>query len=69
MLVSGLPIRNEDKHGPEMARVSLELLNSMGHFRVRHRPDEKLRLRIGLHTGENSVLVGDLLIFVLKDRV
>ncbi|ELT87878.1 hypothetical protein CAPTEDRAFT_108671 [Capitella teleta] len=51
MLVSGLPIRNEDKHGPEMARVSLELLNSMGHFRVRHRPDEKLRLRIGLHTG------------------
>ncbi|XP_070535597.1 atrial natriuretic peptide receptor 1-like isoform X2 [Ptychodera flava] len=51
MVVSGLPIRNGNNHAREIARMSLALLTSVTHFKVRHRPDYKLRLRIGLHTG------------------
>ncbi|XP_072174024.1 atrial natriuretic peptide receptor 1-like [Diadema setosum] len=51
MVVSGLPIRNGDFHAREIARMSLALLNEITTFRIRHRPDERLRLRIGVHTG------------------
>lgn len=51
MVVSGVPVRNGEKHGPEIARMSLALLNAVGSFRIRHRPGEQLKLRIGIHTG------------------
>ncbi|KAK6184965.1 hypothetical protein SNE40_007304 [Patella caerulea] len=56
MVVSGLPVRNGNLHAREIARMSLALLNTVLSFRIRHRPDEKLKLRIGLHTG--SVVAG-----------
>jgi len=31
--------------------MALELLNQASHFTIRHRPDETLKLRIGIHTG------------------
>ena len=51
MVVSGLPMANGDLHGREIARLSLDLLNEISNFRVRHRPNYKLLLRIGIHSG------------------
>ncbi|ESP02581.1 hypothetical protein LOTGIDRAFT_91690, partial [Lottia gigantea] len=51
MVASGLPQRNGHKHAEEIARMSLALLKAIDSFRMRHLPDEKLKLRIGLHSG------------------
>ncbi|KAK9890317.1 hypothetical protein WA026_010419 [Henosepilachna vigintioctopunctata] len=51
MVVSGLPERNENNHAREIARMSLALLNEVGKFKIKHRPEDQLRLRIGLHSG------------------
>ncbi|XP_072402724.1 atrial natriuretic peptide receptor 1 isoform X1 [Diabrotica undecimpunctata] len=51
MVVSGLPKRNGNCHAKEIARMSLALLNDVRKFRIRHIPNEPLRLRIGIHTG------------------
>ena len=51
MVVSGLPVRNGNNHAREIARMSLRLLERVKTFRIRHRPSDKLKLRIGLHTG------------------
>lgn len=49
--VSGLPIRNGDLHAAEIASMSLHLLGAVSEFKIRHRPYNKLLLRIGIHTG------------------
>ncbi|XP_071988641.1 atrial natriuretic peptide receptor 1-like [Engystomops pustulosus] len=51
MVVSGLPVRNGKLHAREIARMSLALLDAVRTFKIRHRPDQQLRLRIGIHTG------------------
>ncbi|KAM4549856.1 atrial natriuretic peptide receptor 1 [Fundulus diaphanus] len=51
MVVSGLPVRNGKQHGREVARMSLALLDAVESFKIRHRPDQQLRLRIGIHSG------------------
>lgn len=51
MVVSGLPVRNGNNHAREIARMSLALLKAVKTFKIRHRPEERLRLRIGIHTG------------------
>jgi len=51
MVVSGLPVRNGKLHAREIARMSLALLDAVRSFRIRHRPDQQLKLRIGIHTG------------------
>ncbi|XP_044257386.1 atrial natriuretic peptide receptor 2-like [Tribolium madens] len=51
MVVSGLPVRNGNKHAREIARMSLALLKAVKTFKIRHRPEESLKLRIGIHTG------------------
>ena len=57
MVVSGLPLRNGDLHAGEIASLSLHLLRDIRDFRIHHRPNETLRLRIGLHTGSPSSAV------------
>ncbi|CAJ0945760.1 unnamed protein product [Ranitomeya imitator] len=52
MVVSGLPVRNGKLHTREISRMSLALLDAVKTFKIRHRPDQQLRLRIGIHTGE-----------------
>jgi class 3 adenylate cyclase len=52
MVASGLPIMNGDRHASEIALMSLELLDSITRFEIPHRPQEQLKLRIGLHSGE-----------------
>ncbi|KAJ8036200.1 Atrial natriuretic peptide receptor 1 [Holothuria leucospilota] len=51
MVVSGLPIKNGDYHAREIARMSLALLQRIQTFKIRHRADERLKLRIGIHSG------------------
>ncbi len=51
MCVSGLPVRNGNVHAREIARMSLALLKAVQSFKIRHEPDEKLKLRIGMHSG------------------
>ncbi|XP_067395400.1 atrial natriuretic peptide receptor 1 isoform X1 [Emydura macquarii macquarii] len=51
MVVSGLPVRNGKLHAREVARMSLALLEAVRSFRIRHRPDQQLKLRIGIHSG------------------
>uniref|UniRef100_A0A673A261 Guanylate cyclase n=1 Tax=Sphaeramia orbicularis TaxID=375764 RepID=A0A673A261_9TELE len=51
MVVSGLPVRNGKLHGREIARMALALLEAVRTFKIRHRPEEQLKLRIGIHSG------------------
>ncbi|XP_015592168.1 atrial natriuretic peptide receptor 1 isoform X3 [Cephus cinctus] len=51
MVVSGLPVRNGMNHAREIARMSLALRDTVMTFRIRHRPNEQLKLRIGMHSG------------------
>ncbi|KAK3725813.1 hypothetical protein RRG08_030042 [Elysia crispata] len=51
MVVSGLPIRNGNRHAGEIGTMALVLLSQCGKFTIRHMPEVPLRLRIGLHTG------------------
>ncbi|XP_015172076.1 PREDICTED: guanylate cyclase 32E isoform X2 [Polistes dominula] len=51
MVVSGLPIRNGIQHSAEIASMSLCLLDAIKQFSIRHRPLDKLQLRIGIHSG------------------
>ncbi|XP_035009737.1 retinal guanylyl cyclase 2 [Hippoglossus stenolepis] len=51
MVASGLPKRNGNKHAAEIAHMSLNILSSVGTFRMRHMPDVPVRIRIGIHSG------------------
>lgn len=51
MVVSGLPKTNGILHAGEAASMSLHLLDAIRKFRIRHRPNDTLKLRIGLHSG------------------
>ncbi|CAG5121053.1 unnamed protein product, partial [Candidula unifasciata] len=51
MVVSGLPQRNGNLHAVHIARMSLKLLRAISEFKIKHTPREKMRLRIGLHSG------------------
>ncbi|XP_071824872.1 atrial natriuretic peptide receptor 1-like isoform X3 [Apostichopus japonicus] len=51
MVVSGLPIRNGDCHAKEIANMSLVLIDASSNFKIKHLPDRKLMLRVGIHTG------------------
>ncbi|XP_059156487.1 receptor-type guanylate cyclase Gyc76C-like [Physella acuta] len=51
MVVSGLPLRNGNQHAAEIASMALALLKAIRSFTIRHKPDDMLKLRIGLHSG------------------
>ena len=64
MVVSGLPIRNGHKHAGEIARMALHLVEAVKKdFTVRHKSDYKLKLRVGIHSGNKKsshILIGQL---------
>uniref|UniRef100_A0A9J7ZHA2 Atrial natriuretic peptide receptor 2 n=1 Tax=Cyprinus carpio carpio TaxID=630221 RepID=A0A9J7ZHA2_CYPCA len=64
MVVSGLPVRNGKLHAREIASMSLALLEQVKTFKIRHRPNDQLRLRIGIHTGIVALSQIPLLIFI-----
>ena len=51
MVVSGLPERNGIEHARQICRMALKILDCLSTFKIKHQPDEKLRLRIGINTG------------------
>ncbi|XP_065136206.1 retinal guanylyl cyclase 2 [Paramisgurnus dabryanus] len=51
MVASGLPKRNGNKHAAEIANMSLNILSSVGSFKMRHMPEVPVRIRIGVHSG------------------
>uniref|UniRef100_A0A8C2X366 Guanylate cyclase n=1 Tax=Cyclopterus lumpus TaxID=8103 RepID=A0A8C2X366_CYCLU len=51
MVVSGLPGRNGQLHGREIARMALALLDAVRTFKICHRAEQQLKLRIGIHSG------------------
>ena len=59
MVVSGLPVKNGNRHASEIARMSLTILDTIYKYNIKHIPNEKLRLRIGVHSGKeiNFMLV------------
>ena len=61
MVVSGLPVRNGNLHAREISRMALRLLAAVYKFTIRHRPNEQLRLRIGLHSGKCTQRVDGIL--------
>ena len=59
MVVSGLPIRNGHEHAGEISRMALHLVEAVKKdFKVRHKPDHQLKLRVGLHSGNLRVAIG-----------
>ncbi|KAM5248530.1 guanylate cyclase D-like [Ctenodactylus gundi] len=51
MVASGMPRRNGRRHAAEIANMALDILSSVGDFRMRHAPDAPVHIRIGLHSG------------------
>ena len=51
MVVSGLPERN-DLHAANIASLALRLLEEVKSFKIMHRPNDTLRLRVGVHSGK-----------------
>ena len=58
MVASGLPVRNVS-HPREIGRMALKMVEAVKTFPIRHRPDEQLQLRVGVHTGERGVRLYD----------
>ncbi|XP_028406590.1 atrial natriuretic peptide receptor 2-like [Dendronephthya gigantea] len=51
MVVSGLPQRNNNLHASEISCMALRIRDSVLDFKIRHKPNHKLMLRIGVHSG------------------
>lgn len=52
MVASGVPNRNGTRHAAEVANMSLDILHSIGAFKIKHMPEIKVKIRIGLHSGK-----------------
>ncbi|KAH9502495.1 hypothetical protein Btru_068834 [Bulinus truncatus] len=51
MVVSGLPKRNGYRHAGEIASMALHLLEDLKQFKIPHRHEDQIKLRIGIHSG------------------
>lgn len=51
MVASGLPISNGNLHAEEISTMALHFLSAVKRFKIRHLPNEKLALRIGINSG------------------
>ncbi|CAD6195006.1 unnamed protein product [Caenorhabditis auriculariae] len=51
LCVSGLPKRNGNEHAKEVAEMAFGLLEGIKTVRIDHLPDERINIRVGLHTG------------------
>lgn len=40
-----------DRHAEEAAKMALDIMSATTTFKVRHLPNIKLRIRIGMHSG------------------
>lgn len=54
MCASGLPQRNTYHH-TEIAKLAISIMNLVDRFKIRHRPQKRLELRAGIHSGKWNV--------------
>ncbi len=51
MVASGVPHRNDNRHGQEICRMAFSLLDSVKGFVIGHLQNTHLYLRVGIHSG------------------
>ncbi|XP_002737538.1 uncharacterized protein LOC100375330 [Saccoglossus kowalevskii] len=51
MVTSGVPVPNGNKHVSEIASLALDLQTQVSMLSVPHKPQEKMKMRIGIHSG------------------
>ncbi|KAM7370495.1 hypothetical protein PAMP_010036 [Pampus punctatissimus] len=51
MVASGLPLSNGNKHALEISTMALHFLGAINVFKIRHIPNERLAIRIGIHSA------------------
>ncbi|KAH7703408.1 GCY-9 protein, partial [Aphelenchoides avenae] len=56
MVVSGVPVENGIAHVMNVAEIALKMRSFIANFKIAHRPEEVLQVRIGFHSG--SVAAG-----------
>ncbi|ETN78959.1 adenylate/guanylate cyclase catalytic domain protein [Necator americanus] len=54
LCVSGLPRRNGTQHIKEICSMSIALLKDLKNFQIPHLPQEKVNIRIGIHSGNSG---------------
>merc|ERR1711892_181889 len=52
MIASGIPVSNGTNHAVEIGLVSLDLLAKVLTFEIKHKPGFRLKLRMGIHSGQ-----------------
>ena len=52
MVASGVPEPNR-RHAVEIARMALNLVKACKTFVIPHFPGQKLKIRVGVHSGKN----------------
>ena len=57
MVVSGVPKLNGNLHAREIAYMAIDLVAACETFVIDHLPDEPLKIRVGLHSGEITILI------------
>ena len=53
MVVSGLPVRNDDRHSFEIAVMALDIMHVVSATHIPHIPNEFWKIRIGINTGKD----------------
>ena len=51
IVVSGVPVKNGNRHAGEIASMALDLLAGIDGFEIDHMPGSYLKMRVGLHSG------------------
>uniref|UniRef100_A0A914NMA0 guanylate cyclase n=1 Tax=Meloidogyne incognita TaxID=6306 RepID=A0A914NMA0_MELIC len=51
LVCSGIPRKNGNDHAKEISELAFAFLRTVSTFRVDHLPNERVNLRIGIHTG------------------
>ena len=51
IVVSGVPMKNGNRHAGEIASMALDLLAGIDGFEIAHMPGSYLKMRVGIHSG------------------
>ena len=52
MVASGIPVPNGLHHAVELSKMALDLLAKVLTFEIKHKPQHRLKLRMGMHSGQ-----------------
>lgn len=70
MVVAGCPVSTKGNlHAPEVANMALKMLSAIRNLKIFHRPQDQLKLRIGIHTGKLQILTETYLSNIMTKQV